>query len=519
MDRKLNWQRHIQEIKIKATKSIGALTSLAGSTWGMGLKDMRRIYQAVVVPQILYGCSIWSIARDTGLGYTQKTLDTLNGLQARAARIIAGAFKATSGPALDTELFLLPMTQQVWKCNAESASRLLSSHDIPGLTGFRSFRKRKRRARTRPYLSPLEHIYRRLYQRRSPTIERQEIILPYLTSPWWQRPRTFIEASAEQATKKQQEQMANTRDYLHIYTDGSGINDEIGAAAVSPMLHDTRKAYMGDSTTSTVFAAELQGIRLALIVALEDWDKGNRRKKLIIYTDNQAAIRTVGNPTGKSGAYIVADIVQLIDRLQTIKRVEVEVRWVPAHTGIPGNEEADVAAKEAAGWRAQEPTCAGNRAAPPARLYPLRTTLKTWIKQEAQKEWEHSWTTETRGRACYRHTPKPSHKVLQLHEKRSKRHSSLLIQLRTEKIGLRDFLHQRGVPEVTDPYCVCGEGRQTVMHMLMRCRKFRDLRRQELSGIPGRNDLRAILNERKAATKAINYMEQTQILGQFRVIE
>ena len=32
----------------------------------------------------------------------------------------------------------------------------------------------------------------------------------------------------------------------------------------------TLKAYMGDSTTSTVFAAELQGIRLALTIVLED---------------------------------------------------------------------------------------------------------------------------------------------------------------------------------------------------------------------------------------------------------
>jgi hypothetical protein len=121
---------------------------------------------------------------------------------------------------------------------------------------------------------------------------------------------------------------------------------------------------------------------------------------------------------------------------------------------------------------------------------PLRTTLKTWITQEAQKEWEYSWTTETRGRVCYRYTPKPTHKVLRLHEKRSKRHSSLLIQMRTEKIGLKDFLRQRGVPEIIDPRCVCGEGRQTVMHVLMRCRRFKDLRRQELSGVPGRSDLR-----------------------------
>jgi hypothetical protein len=68
---------------------------------------------------------------------------------------------------------------------------------------------------------------------------------------------------------------------------------------------------MGD-TTSTVFAAKLQGIRLALMMALEDWNKGNRRKKLIIYSDNQASIMAVGNPSGKSGAYIIADIVHLI---------------------------------------------------------------------------------------------------------------------------------------------------------------------------------------------------------------
>lgn len=195
------------------------------------------------------------------------------------------------------------------------------------------------------------------------------------------------------------------------------------------------------------------------------------------------------------------------------------MRWVPAHTGIPGNEKADVAAKEAAGWRAKEQTSARNRAAPPTRLYPLRATLKTWIKQEAEKEWEYSWNMETRGRVRYRYTPKPTHKVLRLHENRSKRNSSLLIQMRTEKIGLRDFLYQRGVPEVTDPQCICGEGRQTVMHALTRCRRFNDLRRQELSGIPGRGNLRAILNERKAATKAINFMEQTQILGQFRIME
>ena len=95
----------------------------------------------------------------------------------------------------------------------------------------------------------------------------------------------------------------------------------------------------------------------------------------------------------------------------------------------------------------------------------------------------------------------------------------MLIQIRTEKIGLRDFLPQRGDSEITNPYCERGDGRQTVIYVLLRCKRFQDVRQQELSGIPGRSDLRAILNERKAATKAINFREQTQILGQFRIME
>lgn len=130
-----------------------------------------------------------------------------------------------------------------------------------------------------------------------------------------------------------------------------------------------------------------------------------------------------------------------------------------------------------------------------------------------------SWQAETRGRTSFRHTPLPTKKVLQLHQGLSKRYSALLVQLRTEKIGLKDFLFHRGVPGTTDPIYECGEGRPTVTHILLRCRKLKDLRRQELSYLPGQMDLRDILGKRKSAIKAIKFVEQTRILGQFRIEE
>jgi hypothetical protein len=90
----------------------------------------------------------------------------------------------------------------------------------------------------------------------------------------------------------------------------------------------------------------------------------------------------------------------------------------------------------------------------------------------------------TRRGACCRHTPKPKHKVLRSYEKYNKLHNSLLIQLHTENICLRDFLYQKGFPGITDPHCVCREGRQTVMHILMGCTK--DAVKSSWNTAPGR---------------------------------
>jgi hypothetical protein len=49
---------------------------------------------------------------------------------------------------------------------------------------------------------------------------------------------------------------------------------------------------MGDGETSTIYVAELQGIKLAIQITDEDTERGSTREKLVIFTDNQAAIRT-----------------------------------------------------------------------------------------------------------------------------------------------------------------------------------------------------------------------------------
>ncbi|KAF7949960.1 hypothetical protein EAE96_007266 [Botrytis aclada] len=129
---------------------------------------------------MMYGCSVWSVSQERGEGYTRQTIDSLKRLQAKAARIIGGAYKATSGPALNIQLHLLPIEQLIWKTNAETVSRILSTDKMPVLAGFRFPRTGRSRRRQTAYLSPLEHTYKRLRQRRGGTIEIKKSSRPTL---------------------------------------------------------------------------------------------------------------------------------------------------------------------------------------------------------------------------------------------------------------------------------------------------------------------------------------------------
>jgi hypothetical protein len=81
---------------------------MTGSVWGASLAAIRKVYQAVVVPQMLYGVSTWHYptTRAMPAGELQRTINEFTKIQRRAVILISGAFKSTSAAALNVELFL-----------------------------------------------------------------------------------------------------------------------------------------------------------------------------------------------------------------------------------------------------------------------------------------------------------------------------------------------------------------------------------------------------------------------------
>jgi len=190
-------------------------------------------------------------------------------------------------------------------------------------------------------MSPLEKLTERLKRKIGIRVKDLEIITLFVAPPWWAPPFVDVKKnkkSAEEAHKK----LLEETNALVIYSDRSGINIKTGAAAVSP--HRTMKAFLGLSTNFTVSSAELYSIILAAILASIP---AHGKDKVIICIDNQAAI--TGNR--ESGQQLRSAFGQVFIEKLCSKGVEVELQWVPAHIGIDGNAMADIAAKQATGWR------------------------------------------------------------------------------------------------------------------------------------------------------------------------
>jgi hypothetical protein len=105
-----------------------------------------------------------------------------------------------------------------------------------------------------------------------------------------------------------------------------------------------------------------------------------------------------------------------------------------------------------------------------------------------------------------------SHRPM-IHLGASKATSSLITQIRTEKIGLNAFLADRRVPDKTAT-CTCGWPRQTAKHILYFCPEFAD-RRTSLFEAAGTRDYSKMLATARGAKAAAVWLQSTGLLPQF----
>ena len=125
-----------------------------------------------------------------------------------------------------------------------------------------------------------------------------------------------------------------------------------------------------------------------------------------------------------------------ISNVITAHTINITLQWIPGHTNIPGNEQADKLAKQGARCPQQNNTASMN-------------TAKQIIKQNKKEDWRNEWALNDTGRSMFMHmaTPNPNDHINTL----SREEQVTIFRLRSQHVPLNSHLKRIGV--VTDSRC------------------------------------------------------------------
>ena len=157
-----------------------------------------------------------------------------------------------------------------------------------------------------------------------------------------------------------------------------------------------------------------------------------------------------------------------------------------------------------------------------SRISIMRFVMKIHYKQLFNDEWIKKWKKEKKERELFKITSKFTKKILKLHRSLKKWISSLLIQMRIQKIEFNSFLFKRRISKYEIFDCSCEQTSQEVKHVLWKCIHWRKKRRvlwkDEMKKFEWRfqlTDLKILLNNSTLTRKTVIFMTDIDLLEQY----
>lgn len=243
-----------------------------------------------------------------------------------------------------------------------------------------------------------------------------------------------------------------------IFVDGA--KKEKGGVGIWRKGGVEKKMRMG----SKMEIVDIEGV--AIECGIREGIKQCRRegeRRIRIQSDRPHAIMLCGDHTTPG---TITKRIRSAIRVAIEQNIEVYVEWTKAHVKIKGNQEADHLSKEA------------SKEVGPAAKEAVTSIgyIKNQLKQRAKQEWNQAFDRVPLCRKGKNYSGNPETARKWRFPNNDRIRQIINCQLRTGHIATGNYLFTIGKRATAE--CWCGNEKQNIKHILMKCRLLRDERRK-----------------------------------------
>jgi ribonuclease HI len=330
IDERLGFRHHVEHLRSVANDKLNALRIFGAKSVGAHPTTLMKVSTAVIRTTLDYGASVYG---DT----TKEAWRRVNTALYNTIRGSCRYLRTTPRLVMLSENGMLPQDLRAEWMTAKEAAKLLHENKRTG----RELRRSVNNARggREPYIVKVMKEHGDVLMDIGPAVRDEED--GAMSDEWAPLVRETIPGIRKDETNPaimraltRERVETDYADFELLFTDGSKMENGTGYGVYDPREDKTTSVRLKEGFT--IMNAELAALNEAVSMAI-----GRQGDKFAILTDSRTALQTISNDNRRN--YLAQEIRRKLRKTNKT----IALQWIPSHVGIPGNERADEAAREA----------------------------------------------------------------------------------------------------------------------------------------------------------------------------